>query len=59
MMGRVQKEKQRARPAELVVMDEANLPPVVSPRKHPWLLAIVAILFTGWLAFLLWMAING
>jgi hypothetical protein len=31
----------------------------VPPRKHPLLLAIVSLLFAGWIAFLVWMAIYG
>jgi hypothetical protein len=62
MMGRAQKEKQRekqVKPASEATPNEADLPPIVPPRKHPLLLAIVALLFAGWIAFLVWMAVYG
>ncbi len=59
MMSRAQKDNPRAQPVEPLVFDEANLPPVVPARKHPWLLALAVLLFGSWLSFLLWMAVYG
>ena len=35
-----------------------ELPPVVPMRKRPWLLALAAVCFTGWLLFLVAMAFQ-
>jgi hypothetical protein len=34
------------------------LPPIVPMRKRPWLLAVLAACFTGWLLFLVAMALQ-
>jgi hypothetical protein len=35
-----------------------DLPPFVPMRKRPWLLALAAACFTGWLLFLVAMALQ-
>jgi hypothetical protein len=55
-MARTEAKKPAAERALKAAPEE--LPPVVPMRKRPWLLALAAICFTGWLAFLVAMALQ-
>jgi hypothetical protein len=54
--SKVPPTSRRVSPAAAPGVDER---PIVPRRKHPLLLALVAVALACWLAFLAWMAFRG